>query len=181
MMSFKSINLMTNNLFVSVCSFSVDEDEESSKYSSPSFYVADDEKSIAIVDLLEYGKFKTMTVQFYLNLLKDLTDMIKVEECEEITGEKNPTVETNRHEIIEFVIEENNLGHAKNKDTLESLLDMEFELDETMRKIRKGLMVIRLIGLMSEDEKLQNALMQDSGQMIEVRWLTYLYVSQFYF
>ena len=181
MMSYKSINMLTNNLFVSVLpeykSFSIDEDEDSSKYSSPSFYVADDEKSIAIVDLLEYGKFKSMTVQFYLNLLKDLTDMMMVEESEETTAEKNPIVENNRHEILELVVEENNLGHTKNKDTVESLLDMEFELDETMRKIRKGLMIIRLIGLMSEDEKLQNALMQDSGQMIEVRWILYLHLS----
>ena len=71
---------MTNNLFVSVCSFSVDEDEEASKYSSPSFYVADDEKSIAIIDILEYIGSKEMTFKFYLNLLQDLTDMLDIVE-----------------------------------------------------------------------------------------------------
>ena len=54
----------------------MEDDECSVAYSSPSFYVADDEKSIAIVDLLEYIKSKDMTVQFYLNLLQDLTVMM---------------------------------------------------------------------------------------------------------
>ena len=39
-------------------------------------YVADDEKSIAIIDTLEYLKSKDLTFQFYLNLLQDLTDML---------------------------------------------------------------------------------------------------------
>ena len=41
-----------------------------------SFYVCDDEKSIAIVDLLEFSRFKTTTVEFFLDLLKDLTSMM---------------------------------------------------------------------------------------------------------
>ena len=44
-----------------------------------SFYVCDDEKSIAIVDLLEFSRFKTTTVEFFLDLLKDLTCMMDAE------------------------------------------------------------------------------------------------------
>ena len=44
---------------------------------------------------------------------------------------------------------------------------MESELEETMRKVRKRMMVTRLISLLSEDEKLQEAMMRDSEQKLE--------------
>merc|ERR1712150_368109 len=50
---------------------------------------------------------------------------------------------------------------------LQSLLDMESELEDAMCKIRKRMMVIRMIGLMSEDDALKDSLLQNSGKMIE--------------
>ena len=49
-----------------------------------SFYVCDDEKSIAIVDLLEFSRFKTTTVEFFLDLLKDLTSMMDVADSDQV-------------------------------------------------------------------------------------------------
>ena len=143
----------------------MEDDECSVTYTSPSFYVADDEKSIAIVDLLEYIKSKDMTVQFYLNLLQDLTDMM-----DEVAPsiDNIPVTKHNDCKHMEITVEGNDIEHSENTQTLESLLEMEYELEETMCKIRKRLMVIRLIGLMSEDESLKNALAQNAGKMIKV-------------
>ena len=156
---------MTCSLFVSVCSFSVDEDEESSKYSPPSFYVADDEKSIAIIDILEYIGSKEMTFKFYLNLLQDLTDML---DNVERSKDKSYSIKSNNSNTID--LDENKIEPEDSKcmQTLQNLLEMESELDESMRRIRKRMMVIRLIGLMSEDEALKESLLQNSGKMIEV-------------
>ena len=59
--------------------------------------------------------------------------------------------------------------HFTEEQTIESLLEMERELEDSMRKVRKRMMVIRMIGLMSEDEGLKESLLQNSGKMIEVR------------
>lgn len=55
----------------------------SSSSSITSFYVEDDEKSIAIVDLLEYKKFRETSVNFYLSLISDLTDMLTQDDQDE--------------------------------------------------------------------------------------------------
>ena len=140
-------------------------------YSSPSFYVADDEKSIAVIDILEYMKSKDITFQFYLNLLQDLTDMIA-----EVEPSKNkfPGKETEDEPLITVKHSDSYddvaIESAKEKQALQlqSLLDMESELEDAMCKIRKRMMVIRMIGLMSEDDALKDSLLQNSGKMIEV-------------
>jgi hypothetical protein len=42
---------------------------------------------------------------------------------------------------------------------------MEQQLDETMAKMRRNLMVIRLLGLLSEDNGLQDSLMAESDRL----------------
>jgi hypothetical protein len=42
---------------------------------------------------------------------------------------------------------------------------MEHQLDETMAKMRRNLMVIRLLGLLSEDNGLQDSLMAESDRL----------------
>ena len=44
---------------------------------------------------------------------------------------------------------------------------MESELEEMMRKVRKRMMIVRLISLLSEDDQLQEAMMRDSEQKID--------------
>ena len=149
---------------------------EDNEYSSPSFYVADDEKSIAIVDLLECMKSIETTVQFYLNLLKDLSEMmdevgVSVETCVLST----PYTDNKTLAMTEEGIP---TEQSEYKQTLDNLLDMEYELEESMRRIRKRLMVIRLIGLMSEDDKLKNELVKNAGKMIEVINLFYSFVNK---
>lgn len=54
----------------------------------------------------------------------------------------------------------------------QKLLDFSDELDQTMLNLRRQLMVIRLLGLLSEDEKLQEQLAKDSGQLLDFVGLT---------
>merc|ERR1719414_933138 len=70
-------------------------------------------------------------------------------------------------DVVEMPAFENMSEEAAKKDTAKELIEMEQELDETMRKIRKRLMIIRLISLMSEDDQLQEAMMNNSSQKIE--------------
>ena len=63
---------------------------------------------------------------------------------------------------------------TKEARNLKILLDLELELEESMCKIRKRMMVIRLIGLMSEDDILKDSLLNNSGKMIEVRIISVL-------
>ncbi len=51
------------------------------------------------------------------------------------------------------------------KDLEQQLRDMEQQLDETMAKMRRNLMVIRLLGLLSEDNGLQDSLMAESDRL----------------
>ncbi len=52
------------------------------------------------------------------------------------------------------------------------LLDFGRELDETMARLRKNLMVIRLLGLLSEDDAMQETLMKDSAQLLDFVCIT---------
>ena len=146
-------------------SYSVDEEEKSITYSSPSFYVADDEKSIAIIDILEYIGSKELTFKFYLNLLQDLTDMMGEVE---LTMDKTSDINSKDNNIMDMNTKQIDSEDSKCIQTLQKLLEMESELDESMRRIRRRMMVIRMIGLMSEDEGLKESLLQNSGKMIEV-------------
>ena len=140
-----------------------DDDDDVVKYKSPSFYVADDEKSIAIIDTLEYLKSKDLTFQFYLNLLQDLTDML-----DDIEPRSDKRIDSDYHKISN-VKDDIEMKHSTEEETIQSLLEMETELEDSMRKVRKRMMVIRMIGLMSEDEGLRESLLQNSGKMIEVK------------
>ena len=138
-----------------------DDDETIIKYKSPSFYVADDEKSIAIIDTLDFLKSRDLTFQFYLNLLQDLTDML---------DDTEPLADKSLDEDVAKIKDDAEMKHSTEEQTIQSLLEMESELEDSMRKVRKRMMVIRMIGLMSEDEGLRESLLQNSGKMIEVRF-----------
>ena len=55
----------------------------------------------------------------------------------------------------------------------EQLLQLERDLDSTMNSLRRKLMVIRLLGLMSEDEKLQEEVMKNPTRLIKFLSLTF--------
>ena len=138
------------------CENSANEDSES----QPSFYVADDEKSIAVVDLLQDPKDKSLSVDFFLTLLKDLTDLMSEE-----SNQSQPTDFSNK-------LSESTEEMSSSEAACAKILALERELDETMFKLRKQLMVIRLLGLMSEDDKLQEALSKNAEKMIEFLSIT---------
>jgi hypothetical protein len=146
-------------------SYSAEEEDKSVTYSSPSFYLADDEKSIALIDILEYIGSKEMTFKFYLNLLQDLTNLM--DEVEP-SVDKTSDINSKESNILGLNTKEMEPEDLKYMQTLQNLLEMESELDESMRRVRRRMMVIRLIGLMSEDEVLKDSLLNNSGKMIEV-------------
>ena len=97
------------------------------KAEEQSFYVADDEKAIILVDLLQADK--GLEVEVFLSLLGDLTNLIRDEN-------------------------ESNLNLDKvQASKQEELLQLERDLDQTMSDLRRHLMIIRMIGLMSEDDR----------------------------
>jgi len=110
-----------------------------------SFYLTDDEKSIVIQDLLEDLKDPKMVVDFYLSLTADLTGIM--------TDEVNPEPELPPLE--------------SGCDVEKQLLEIEASMDKMMNKMRRNLMVIRLLGLYSEDKTLQDNLMKESPRMIK--------------
>ena len=99
------------------------------KAEEQSFYVADDEKAIILVDLLQVDK--NLEVEVFLSLLRDLTSLIKEEH------EMNASLD---------------LSKAKSSHE-EELLQLELDLDKTMNGLRRRLMIIRMIGLMGEDDR----------------------------
>ena len=80
---------------------------------------------------LNYNRFKSAAVEFFLDLLQDLTKMMD--------GDAALGSEPNR-------VDE--LNEIENK-ALRKLLLMEFELENTMRRVRKRMMIVRLISLLS--------------------------------
>jgi len=112
-----------------------------------SFYVADDEKAIVVQDLLEDLKDKALSTQFFLSLMEDLTNaMIEEDNCKVDLELPEPTPGQN----IE-----------------QQLLDLEKHLDNTMHMMRKNLMVIRMLGLLSEDKSFEENLLKESDKMIQ--------------
>ena len=67
---------------------------------------------------------------------------------------------------------EHNPDGSSAKQLEQKLLDFEAELDSTMATLRKNLMIIRLLGLMSEDDQLQDSLMRNSEQLLDFILLT---------
>jgi len=111
-----------------------------------SFYVSDDEKSIILQDLLEDLKEPKIVVDFYLSLTADLTDIM----VDDVT-----TAEPDLPPL------------EPGGDIQAQLLDMENTMDNMMHRMRRNLMVIRLLGLYSEDKTLQDNLMNESPRMIK--------------
>lgn len=113
--------------------------------SEQTFYVSDDEKSIVVQDILDDMKDKALTTDFFLSLLEDLTVAMIDDDLEEI---------------------EPDLPEVHAGDVEQQLLDLEKHLDSTMHKMRRNLMVIRLLGLLSEDNNFQENLLKQSNKMI---------------
>ena len=106
-----------------------------------SFYVADDERAIVVQDLLEAVKDKKLSIDFFLALMNDLTEIMIDDEDDggDVVGDdlELPTLA------------------AGGEGLEQKLLDLNAHLDRTMQKMRTSLMVVRLLGLLSEDDKLQ--------------------------
>jgi len=115
--------------------------------SEQSFYVSDDEKSIVVQDLLEELKDKALSSQFFLSLMEDLTSAM-IEDDNEKFDLELPEAEPGQ-------------------DIEQQLLNLEKHLDGTMHRMRKNLMVIRLLGLLSEDKDFQDNLLKESEKMIQ--------------
>ena len=81
-----------------------------------------------------------------------------------------PLADKSLDEDVAKIKDDAEMKHSTEEQTIQSLLEMESELEDSMRKVRKRMMVIRMIGLMSEDEGLRESLLQNSGKMIEVRF-----------
>ena len=113
--------------------------------SEQSFYVSDDEKSIVVQDILEELKDKRLTTSFFLSLLEDLTVAMIDDDLQEV----EPDVAEGTGDVEE------------------QLLALERQLDSTMHKMRRNLMVIRLLGLLSEENNFQENLLSESDKMIK--------------
>jgi len=114
--------------------------------SEQSFYVSDDEKAIAIQDILEELKDATLTSQFFLCLLEDLTVMVE---------------DSKDGMDLELPSAGDGIGLEK------QILDLEDHLDGVMHKMRKNLMILRLLSLLSEDKTVEENLMKQSDKMIQ--------------
>jgi len=115
--------------------------------SEQSFYVTDDEKSIVVQDLLEELKDNALSSQFFLSLMEDLTNAMIDDD----------------NETFDLELPEAEPG----QDIEQQLLNLEKHLDGTMHRMRKNLMVIRLLGLLSEDKSFQDNLLKESDKMIQ--------------
>lgn len=127
--------------------------KEFKKAEEQSFYVDDDEKAIILTDLMQSNTDKNLGVEFFLSLLHDLTDLIQIENNEEeLPIAKLDNLTTNKEE---------------------QLLQLERDLDLTMLNLRRRLMVVRLLGLMTEEDELQAELMKNSERLIAFLTLTF--------
>ena len=113
--------------------------------SDQSFYVSDDEKSIVVQDILEELKDKRLTTSFFLSLLEDLTVAMIDDDLEQAPEPELP----------------------EGGDVEQQLLALERQLDSTMHRMRRNLMVIRLLGLLSEENNFQENLLSESDKMIK--------------
>ena len=121
------------------------------------------------MDILEAMKSKEISFKFYMSLLQDLTDMM-----EEVELSLCKSSDPNSSSTCDIEKADADTQETKEARNLKILLDLELELEESMCKIRKRMMVLRLIGLMSEDDILKDSLLNNSGKMIEVRIISVL-------
>ncbi len=136
------------------------------------FYVSDDEKAIALVDLVD-GCSKDLSVELFMTLLQDLSRMMSRK------GEKEKGEDMERRLVQGLKVqgeeqEKGAEGGAGGRMSAieEKLLALNDELDTTMLEMRRQLMVIRLLGLLSEDEGLQERLAKDSSRLLSFVGLT---------
>ena len=118
-----------------------------------SFYMEDGEKAIIVVDLLQDNLDKNLGVEFFLSLLNDLNQFMEHENSEELELDAK-------------------LDDAE-KDGEEKLLQLERDLDQTMMNLRRKLMVIKLLELLSEDNELQEQVLKNSMRLIQFLLLTF--------
>lgn len=118
--------------------------------SEQSFYVSDDERAIVVQDLLsDVVKDRKLTVEFFLSLMEDLNTAMTEDDV--FDGGND----------VELPIS------VPGQDIEQQLLDMEKQLDNTMHQMRRSLMVIRLLGLLSEDDNFQENILKESDKMIQ--------------
>ncbi len=115
------------------------------------FSVSDDEKAIAIVDLLD----ERQSLEFFMSLLHDLSSMM-----------------ASKSLMQDAAIDVMGNRKGEKRDLQFELSSISDELDATMVRLRRNLMVIRLLGLLSEDEKLQLKLVKESDRFLEFVGLT---------
>lgn len=113
--------------------------------SEQSFYVTDDEKAIVVQDILEDLKDKTLSSQFFLCLMEDLTLMVE---------ENKDGLEVELPEV------------GDGDDVAKQILDLEDHLDGVMHRMRKNLMILRMLSLLSEDKSIEENLMKESDKMV---------------
>ena len=127
--------------------------KENKKAEENSFYMEDGEKAIIVVDLLQDNLDKNLGVEFFLSLLNDLNQFMEHENSEEFDLESK-------------------MDDAE-KDGEEKLLQLERDLDRTMLNLRRKLMVIKLLELLSEDNELQEQVLKNSMRLIQFLLLTF--------
>ena len=129
--------------------------KDNKKAEENNFYMEDGEKAIIIIDLLtENVDLKNLGAEFYLSLLNDLNHLMLTENADD------------NDEIGVENIEEQNSSEEK-------LLQLEQDLDRTMMTLRRKLMVIKMLELLSEDKDLQEQVMKNSMRLIQFLLLTF--------
>ena len=129
----------------------------------------DDKIAAATCDFLQYERFMDLTIDFYLSLLKDLTKEDNNSHSEETTNllTVNPSklhtkIQRDSQQITDDIVDSCHMQESFKKEPEEERKDAEM-----LNQLRKQFMLIRLIGIMSQDEQLQDALVKQPKTMIE--------------
>ena len=129
----------------------------------------DDKIAAATCDFLQYERFKDLTTDFYLSLLKDLTkedtNLHSEETANLLTVELSKLdtkIPLNSQQIRDDILDSCHIKEAFKKEPEEERKDADM-----LNQLRKQFMLLRLIGIMSQDEQLQDALMKQPKTMIE--------------
>jgi hypothetical protein len=110
--------------------------EDGSNGEERRFYVDDDEKAIVLVDLMQETKDKSLAVGFFMALLRDLSTLMS-------SMQDDPNVVDR---AAADALQEAAPVARSSSEMERKLLEFEKDLDDTMAKLRKNLMVIRLLG-----------------------------------
>jgi len=126
------------------------------------FHVSDDERSIALVDLLEATNDRKLTAEFFMALLSELSAMM----VEQDEGDGN-AASMAEEELLKVSAKQQPLASVEAK-----LLAIDEELERTMARLRRSMMTVRLLGLFSEDASLQDDLTKDTARLLAFVGLT---------